>query len=414
MAKSRKVASVVKVKPAPELKVRGFRAAGISAGIKKTGKKDLALILSDSPVTTAALFTTNKVKAAPVVYDMRRARHGHCETRGVLVNSGNANACTGAGGYKNAGAMVRAVEKAAGSGASSLLVSSTGVIGVPLPVEKVISHADALVAALSPDGLHDAAEAIMTTDAFPKKAAVRGKVGGKLVTIAGITKGAGMICPDMATMLGYFLTDAAISGPVLKAALKEAVDASFNSIIVDNDTSTNDTVMIFASGEAGAARITSRSSDDYRAFVRLLTRLSVELAHMIVRDGEGATRFIEVQVTGAATNADARAAARTIAESFLVKTAFFGGDPNWGRIIAAVGRAGIKFNPDKADIHFNGVAVVTGGLDTGAEKEAASAIKQREVVVKVDLNGKGRGGSARVWTTDLSYEYVKINSAYRT
>lgn len=411
MAKNKDGASVLK--PAPVLKVRGFRAAGISSGIKKTGKKDLALIVSDKPATTAALFTTNKVKAAPVVFDMRRAKNGHCTSRGVVVNSGNANACTGAAGYRNTRAMVEAVEKAAGFSRSSLLVSSTGVIGVPLPVEKVIGAADALAEALSPDGLHDAAEAIMTTDAFPKKSAVRGRVGGKLITIAGITKGAGMICPDMATMLAYFLTDADVSGPVLKAALKEAADASFNSIIVDNDTSTNDTVMIFASGEAGSSPIKTRKSPEYAQFVRLLTKLSVELAHMIVKDGEGATRFIEVQVTGAGTDADARKAARTIAESFLVKTAFFGGDPNWGRILAAVGRASIKFNPDKADIILNGVPVVKHGLDTGAEKEAAAAIKCKEVMVKVNLNGRAKG-TARVWTTDLSYEYVKINSAYRT
>jgi glutamate N-acetyltransferase/amino-acid N-acetyltransferase len=400
------------VKKAPELKVRGFRASGISSGIKKTGRKDLALIVSDLPAVTAALFTTNKVKAAPVVFDMRRSRRSNFLSRGVIVNSGNANACTGEEGYRRARDMAAAAEKAAGTGRSTMLVSSTGVIGVPLPVDRVINAADRLAAALSADGLHDAAEAIMTTDAFPKKAVARGKIGSKVITIAGIAKGAGMICPDMATMLAYFLTDADVSGPVLKAALKEAAAGSFNSIIVDNDTSTNDTVMIFANGASGGTRISSRSSDEYRSFVKLLTGIAVELAHMIVKDGEGATRFIEIEVAGGGSAADARKAARTIAESFLVKTAFFGGDPNWGRILAAAGRAGIKFNPDRADIFFNGVQVVKDGLDTGEEKKAARAINKKEVYVKVDLK-RGKGAS-RVWTTDLSYEYVKINSAYRT
>ncbi|MDP2689235.1 MAG: bifunctional glutamate N-acetyltransferase/amino-acid acetyltransferase ArgJ [Deltaproteobacteria bacterium] len=392
--------------------MRGFRASGISSGIKKNGRKDLALILSDVPARTAALFTTNKVKAAPVLYDMKRVKGGHSVSRGVIVNSGNANACTGAEGYGHARRMAGAAEAAAGTGRGSILVSSTGVIGVPFPIGKVTDGAPSLAAALSPGGLHDAAEAIMTTDAFPKKAVSRSRVNGRLVTVAGIAKGAGMICPDMATMLAYFLTDADITGPALKAALKEAVDGSFNSIIVDNDTSTNDTVIIFANGASGAPVVSSRASGGYGAFVKLLKGVAVELAHMIVRDGEGATRFIEISVTGAASAKDARKAARTIAESFLVKTAFFGGDPNWGRILAAIGRAGIRFNPGKADILLNGVPVVRNGLDTGREKQAARAIKKKEVLVDVGL--KGGNGSARVWTTDLSYEYVRINSAYRT
>ncbi len=400
------------IKNAPELKVRGFRAAGVASGIKKNGKKDLALIISDTPASTAALFTTNMVKAAPVVFDMRRLKAGAGTMRGIIINSGNANACTGRAGYAAARTMAAAAEAASGAPRGSFLVSSTGVIGVPMPVEKVSAAASLLAGAASPGGLHDAAAAIMTTDAFPKKTVVCGRVGSKLVTIAGIAKGAGMICPDMATMLAYFLTDADVKPSVLKAALVEAADASFNSIIVDNDTSTNDTVVILANGSSGGARITSRSSAEYRAFVRLLTRAALHLAQLIVKDGEGATRFLEIAVTGAPTNALARRAARTMAESMLVKTAFFGCDPNWGRLIAAVGRAGVKFNPEMVDISLNGVRVASGGLDTGKEKQAARAIRKKEVRVEVDLNSGP--GSSRVWTTDLSYEYVKINSAYRT
>ncbi|MFQ5737025.1 MAG: bifunctional glutamate N-acetyltransferase/amino-acid acetyltransferase ArgJ [Thermodesulfobacteriota bacterium] len=400
------------MKSSAELRVRGFRASGICSGIKKDGRKDLALIISDTPAATAALFTTNRVKAAPVVFDMRRLKGGSGTTRGVVVNSGNANACTGPAGYAHAREMAGVVERAAGSARGSFLVSSTGVIGVPLPVDRVVSGAGALAGAAHPGGLHDAAEAIMTTDAFPKKAIARGRVGSKMITIAGIAKGAGMICPDMATMLAYFLTDADVAPPVLKAALKEAADASFNSIIVDNDTSTNDTVMAFANGASGALPVRSRSCAEFKAFARLLTGVAVELAHLIVKDGEGATRFIEIEVAGAPSEAAARRTARTMAESFLVKTAFFGGDPNWGRLLAAAGRAGVKFNPDKADIFLNGVQVVKAGLDTGKERQAARAIKKREVYVKVDLHAGA--GSSKVWTTDLSYEYVKINSAYRT
>ncbi|HAO92500.1 MAG TPA: ornithine acetyltransferase [Deltaproteobacteria bacterium] len=392
----------------PEFIVPGFKAAGVVAGIKKNGRRDLALILSDVPASSAALFTTNKVKAAPVLLGIERIKKG--VSRGVVVNSGNANACTGKNGMKTALAMTSYIELALGLEKGEILVSSTGVIGVPLPYEKVEAAVPALIASLSYKGLGPATEAIMTTDAFPKSAVREIKIGSKTVTIGGIAKGAGMICPNMATLLSYFMTDARIRPSLLKKALKVAVDASFNSILVDNDTSTNDTSMIFANGVSGVE--IKDATPGYRAFLKALTEVSVSLAQMIVRDGEGATRFLEISVKGAGSNKDAKKGARTVAESQLVKTAFFGGDPNWGRILAALGRAGIALKEDKVSIVFNGIEVVRNGLDTGKETEAADAIKTRDVAVAIDL--KSGKGSAKLWTTDLSYEYVKINSAYRT
>ncbi len=394
---------------ADEFTVAGFKAAGISCGIKKTGRKDLAIILSDSPASVAGVFTTNRVKAAPVLIDMELVRSG--KSFGVLVNSGNANACTGKKGYKDAASSVRATEECLGLPKGSLLVASTGVIGVPMPIEKVLAGLPKLVEGLKPGGLHDASEAIMTTDAFPKRAFVRAKIAGKTITIAGIAKGAGMICPNMATMLAFFMTDANIKAVALKKALLSAVDSSFNSIIVDNDTSTNDTALIFANGAAMGKEIKA-SSRDFKAFKALLTEVCVELSQMIVKDGEGATRFIEIDVRGAGTKVEARGAARTIASSFLVKTAFFGGDPNWGRIMAALGYSGIRMDEKSVSIFFNNVCVARRGLDTGAEAEAAKAIKSKTVCVRVELNAGKH--DAKVWTTDLSYDYVKINSVYRT
>jgi glutamate N-acetyltransferase/amino-acid N-acetyltransferase len=252
---------------------------------------------------------------------------------------------------------------------------------------------------------------MMTTDAFQKAGERRAKIGGREVIIAGLCKGAGMICPNMATMLAFFMTDANIKAPLLAEALKKAVAASFNSIIVDNDTSTNDTVLAFANGMSGADEIKS-GTKEFKEFTDLLTSLSVELAQMIVRDGEGATRLVEIEIKGAASAQEARSGVRTVAESFLCKTAFFGGDPNWGRVMAALGRAGILMKEERVSIEFNGVKVVEKGLDTGKEKEAARAMKQDTLVVSVDL--KSGKSSDRVWTSDLTYEYVKINSAYRT
>ena len=391
------------------LAVPGFMASGVFCGIKKSKKKDLALIYSEADCAVAGVFTTNRVKAAPVILDMKRIRSG--ASRGVVINSGNANACTGEPGYRDSVAMASLVEEALGLESGDILVSSTGVIGVPLPMDRIRSGVPGLVRGLSRRGLRAASEAIMTTDAFAKAAVAHAEIGGIGVTVAGIAKGAGMVCPNMATMLAFFVTDANIRRRALKKALAEATEASFNSIMVDNDTSTNDTVLIFANGFSGGGEIGARGPG-YKTFSELLTGVSIELAHMIVRDGEGATRFIEIEVKGASSGRDARKAARTVAGSYLVKTAFFGGDPNWGRIMAALGRSGIRMKERLVDITLNGVPVVAEGLDTGAEKQAARAMDKKEVTIAVDLNMGG--ASYRFWTTDLTYAYVRINSMYRT
>jgi len=401
---SKKNIKTVKLRP-----VAGFKACGMSCGIKKNGKKDLALIICDAPATVAGVFTTNKVKAAPVLVSMLRVKKGR--TRGVVINSGNANACTGRRGDKDALAMTAAIEKALGLKTGEALIASTGVIGVPLPVEKIESAADTLAARLRRGGLAEVSEAIMTTDAFPKTAFESANIHGARISVAGIAKGAGMICPDMATLLAFFMTDAVISPAALRCALKEAVDVSFNRISVDNDTSTNDTALVFASGASESNEIKVGTAE-FRKFCSLLNAAAQKLARMIVMDGEGATRFITLEVCGAASRKDAARAAKTVAGSMLVKTAFFGGDPNWGRILAAIGRADIKMREDRVDVFFNGVQVVKRGLDTGREKAAAKAIKSAEVLVRIELNA-GKFSTVH-WTTDLSYEYVKINSAYRT
>lgn len=406
----KKAGSSVKLFTKTALRVKGFAAAGVACGIKRNGRKDLAVILSTVPAAVAGVFTRNRVKAAPVVFDIERLSKGKA-FRGVVVNSGNANACTGEKGYKDALRMASLTEGLLGLKRGDVLVSSTGVIGVPFPVKKVEAGIRAAVKRLRPEGLNEAAEAIRTTDAYPKTVSMKAVIGGSAVTVAGIAKGAGMIRPDMATLLAYFLTDANIKGTALKTALKKAVDGSFNSISVDNDTSTNDTALILANSLSGGSPIKA-GSPDHERFTALLTEAAVRLAHMIVKDGEGATRFIEIEVKGAATPAEAREAARKVADSMLCKTAFFGGDPNWGRVMAAIGASGVSFSEDSVSMSLNGVEVVKRGLDTGNEKKAARALKKREVTVSIDL-GSGESG-ARFWTTDLTYDYVRINSAYRT
>ncbi len=401
-----------KKKPAPgasRIKVPGFTASGISCGIKKSKALDLALIFSEVDAQVAGVFTTNRVKAAPVLLDLKRVKKG--TSRGVIVNSGCANACVGKLGLTDARAMVSSVEGALGLKSGSMMVSSTGVIGVPLAMDKILGAVPKLVSSLSPGGIKEAARAIMTTDAYEKTASQKARIGGVTVTLTGVAKGAGMICPNMATMLAYILTDANIKHTTLKRALTPVVDKTFNSIVVDNDTSTNDTVLAFANGLSGARTIKA-GSKDFAAFSKLLESVCMKLALMIVADGEGATKVMEINVSGASSTAAARKGARAVAESMLVKTAFFGADPNWGRIAAALGRAGIKVAEDKLDITMNGVKILSKGYDTGKEKAAARAIKVPAVVVKIELN-LGRG-SARLWTSDLTYDYVKINSAYRT
>lgn len=395
-----------------DYKVPGFFVSGIRCGIKKKeGAKDLAVIYSEVPASVAAVFTKNAVKAAPVLLDIERVKSG--KGRAVVINSGNANACTGDDGLKKAREMSRGVAKALKVKEEMVYVSSTGVIGEPLPVDKITNAIPELVKDMREDGWKDAEAAIMTTDAFPKMVGVRTDIGGKDVTIMGIAKGAGMIHPNMATMLSYIATDCFISPSLLDKALRKAVDASFNSITVDGDTSTNDTVLVFANGVAGNKPLTSRSRD-MEKFQGALNYVTKELAKMIVRDGEGATKLIEINVKGAASNSDARKAANAIGRSNLVKTAFFGNDPNWGRIAAATGYSGAGVIPEKMDIYFNDVQVVKDGLCVGGDWEvkARNAMKGAEVKVTVNLNmGKG---DATVWASDLTYEYVKINASYRS
>ncbi len=407
---SKKVSKVKAVKRRCSLRVPGFRASAVSAGLKRRGAHDMAMILSDSPLTVAGLFTTNAVKAAPVLLDMERTKGVDAKTRGIIINSGNANACTGDAGLADAHETAELAESALGLEEGEMLVASTGVIGVPLPMDKIRAAVPVLADGLSCGGFCDASKAILTTDAFTKTVIVKKKINGKVISLLGIAKGAGMINPNMATMLAFLMTDAGISKAPLKSALKAACRDSFNSIAVDNDTSTNDTVLIFANGRSGV--VIKRGTEGYEGFASLLNEATKRLAMMIVKDGEGATRFIEILIEGASTDVDARRAARTIATSYLVKTAFFGADPNWGRVAAALGRAGIKMDEARMDIYFNGVAAATGGLDAGAEKQAARAMKKKNVALRVNLNmGSGK---AVFWTTDLSYDYVKINSAYRT
>ena len=394
--------------------VPGFKAAGIACGIKKNGNKDLALIYSEVPAVAAAVFTTNKIKAAPVLIDIQRIKKGLCQA--VIINSGNANACTGKKGMEDAARMAAAVEDALGIKKGLAMVSSTGVIGQGLPIDRIEKGIPKLVSSLLSKGWNDAVNAIMTTDAFPKVAFEKCRIGGKEITVLGIAKGAGMICPNMATMLAFIATDAAVEKKTLQIALKTAVDKSFNSITVDGDTSTNDTVLLLANGKAGNKEVRSQESGvrskDYKTFYGILERICLKLAHMIVRDGEGATKFLEIKVKGAKTKMDAKQTAMTIANSLLVKTAFFGEDANWGRIMAAIGRAGIDVKSDRISIYFDNIPVVKKGNGVGRDKEVSKIIKKRDICLTIDL-GLGKTEKT-VWASDLSYNYVKINASYRS
>lgn len=402
--------------------VPGFDAAGVAAGIKKNGAPDLALVVSRVPCRAAATFTKNAFPAAPVLYDRRLLALNPEAAHGVIINSGCANACTGTQGDANARLMAEAIERELGAEDNSIFVMSTGVIGVQLPVEKITAAAPQLVQALNPDGWPAAAQAIMTTDTRPKLATRTATVAGCEVRLTGIAKGAGMIHPDMATMLSAIATDVAIAQPLLQQALVAAVDRSFNRISIDGDTSTNDTVLLLANGLAGNSAITS-TGPHYDAFLAALTAVCTELAQAIVRDGEGVTKFVTIRVQGAASDAEAHRAANTIATSPLVKTAFFGSDANWGRILAAVGRSGIQVEPARCSLYVAGgpaagdrlpeLQLVARGMPLDyAEADAAARFAQPEIDVRVDL-GLGRG-EATVWTCDLSHEYVSINGDYRS
>ncbi len=400
------------------LPVPGFDAAGIAANIKKNGKPDLAMVTSRVPCRAAAVFTQNQFPAAPVLYDRQLLKLNPDGIHGVVINAGCANACTGVPGKANARRMAETAEQALGASDHSLFVMSTGVIGVQLPMEKLEKGIPEVAAQLRPDGWLDAATAIMTTDTKPKLFSRQAEIDGKTVTLTGMAKGAGMIHPNMATMLSVVATDVAISHTLLQEALRAAAMVSYNRISIDGDTSTNDTVLVLANGLAGNDEITKADSEAFAWFRFELASLCTELAQGIVRDGEGVTKFVTIQVTGAHNNIEAHTIANSIATSPLVKTAFFGNDANWGRILCAAGYAGVELDPDKADliIHDNDentVQLVEGGLPTGyAEADAAAIFKQPEFTVHVNLNSGE--GNATVWTSDLSHDYVTINGDYRT
>ncbi len=388
---------------------RGFSAGAAAAGLKKRGALDLGMIVSEVPAAVAAVFTRNRVQAAPVLLDRERIRSGRC--RAVIANAGNANCCTGKQGMANARAMARHAADALGIAEEAVLVASTGVIGQPLDIGKVERAVPGLAEALSETGLPDFAVAIMTTDLVPKIITRTGTVDGKAFTVTGVAKGSGMIRPDMATMLCFVCTDAEVAPGLLQDCLAKAADRSFNRITVDGDTSTNDTILVMANGLSGASVRGPASVD---VFQGVLDDVLLSLAKMVVQDGEGATKLVEVAVRGAASADDARRVADTVAGSSLVKTALFGEDANWGRIIAAAGRAGADLDPDRIDIFFDGVRMVADGVGLGpdAEARATEVLRQKTFSITVDLN-LGRG-SASVFTCDFSVEYVRINADYRS
>ena len=389
----------------------GFQAAGIHCGIKKSDLLDLSLCVSDVSGPIAGVFTKNRMVAAPVLLDRYhlRFRRG----RAIIVNSGNANACTGKQGLVSAKAMATAVAEQLSIPVHQVFVGSTGVIGRVLPIDRITAAVPTLVARLSIPGGDQAAQAILTTDLRPKTVARQAKIGGHIVTIGGMAKGSGMIHPNMATMLAYLTTDAAIAPAALRSALKSAVDQSFNCITVDGDTSTNDTVLCLANGLAKNRSI-QRGTKPYRDFERLLTDAAQELALMICRDGEGVTKVVTIRVQGAATATAAKRVADTIATSNLVKTALFGEDANWGRVMAAVGRSGVAIDPGKVTMRFDDIVMVERGVGMGleAEQKIAQVFKHKEFTVTVHL-GQGHA-HAHMWTTDLSYDYVRINASYRS
>jgi glutamate N-acetyltransferase/amino-acid N-acetyltransferase len=391
----------------------GFRAAAAAAGIKKAqGALDLALIFSEAERTTAAgLFTTNRVAAAPVTVSRRHLEQSRGRARAVVVNSGNANACTGRAGLRTAQETARAAAKLLNLPPEQILLASTGVIGVPLRSDLILNQLPQLVRNLAAENASAVPQAIMTTDTFAKSRVLRSELGGKPVHVAGIAKGAGMIHPRMATMLAFLTTDAEVGPRMLETMLRVAVDASFNRITVDGDTSTNDTVVALASGLSGVSVIPGNQSRAW--FLAGLTELCQSLARMIAQDGEGAKKLVTIEVCGAPTPAAAERLARAIANSPLVKTAIAGSDPNWGRIMCAAGYSGAKFDPSKVDIRVNDFVLCRKGLDAGFNEAAARReLDRKELTVRLDLH-QGKA-SARFWTCDLTEDYIRINAHYRT
>lgn len=387
----------------------GFSFSVAQAGIKHKGRNDIALICSAVESDMAGVFTRNKIKAAPVRLDIKKIKSGRGQA--IVVNSGNANACTGKQGMNDALEMVKSVAGNLGIKPSLVYICSTGVIGTLMPMGRIRPEIPFLAKGIGSASLDDVSSAIMTTDTFPKSAIKKIRVEGRTGMIAGICKGAGMICPDMATMLCFIMTDLAVDRYALRRALKDSVDKSFNRITVDGDMSTNDTVLIMANGMIGNAPVTE-GSESYRIFKSALDEITSELSSLIVKDGEGATKFIEIEVKGARSSADAKRCAAAIANSNLVKTAIYGGDVNWGRVMAAAGYSGIYIREEKTDIYFGRVKVVSKGISTGKDKDASKILNSRDVRIVLNLNaGKA---SARVLTCDLTEEYIKVNAHYKT
>jgi glutamate N-acetyltransferase/amino-acid N-acetyltransferase len=382
----------------------GFRAAAANCGFRN-GRNDLALVVSDTPASVAGAFTKNRFCAAPVLLCKNHLEGG--SARAFLCNSGNANAATGDAGYQAAETCVDALARKLDCPVNDVYMCSTGKIGIPFPAELVTNAVDALVGALSPEGGSAAAKAILTTDTCVKQRAVEITIDGKPVRIGGMAKGSGMIMPDMATMLAFITTDAAIDSAHLQRLLSRAVTVSFNRVTVDGDTSTNDTVLVMANGASGA-KITPQNE---AAFYTALEAVCIELAKMLAIDGEGATKFVTISVEGCRTEADADAIARTVANSPLVKTALYGSSPNWGRVAAAAGRAGVAFDPDAMDIYFNGILTMEKGMPRAFDKaELLNAFKQHDLEIRITLpDGEAK---ATVWTCDFSHKYVDINVDY--
>ncbi len=388
---------------------KGFQASGIAAGIKKNNQKDLGLIYSTVPATVAGVFTKNQIKAAPVQLCMNRISSSICQA--IIVNSGNANCCTGDQGMKDAELMSAAAAKRLGISSDLVFVASTGVIGEPMPVQTIEAAVPHLVKHLSPHGVEDLARAIMTTDTIPKVISKTTEADGLPYIMTGVTKGSGMIAPNMATMLCFIATDVQADSAWLQTTLSQSVSGSLNRITIDGDMSTNDTVLLMANGLSG---VTIDTTEKKASFRKSLDALLQELARMLVKDGEGATKLVEIVVENAPTEDAARRIAETVAGSSLVKTAIFGEDANWGRIMAAVGRAKVPIDPDRIDIYFDDVQMAKYGMGCGKPAEAAATevLKKPEFTIRINLN-QGSGRTSMI-TCDLSVDYVKINADYRS
>ena len=393
-------------------RVPGFTTAGIFCGIKTNKQKDLALIFSEEPSVAAGLFTSNQV-VSPTITWCQEILKSSKRFRAIVVNSGNANACTGSKGMEDCKSLAFKLSQKLSVEAKEILIASTGIIGVPLPINKIVKALPALSRKLSPIGWVSSAEAIMTTDLTPKFKSLSFYIGKDKITVGGIAKGSGMIHPNMATMLAFIATDAAIDKKTLGRALREANNKTFNRITVDGDTSTNDMAILLANGKAKNKSIRAGSSA-YDKFVEKLTEICLYLAHQIVLDGEGATKFVTIRIQGAKAKTHAHRVAKSVATSSLVKTALFGQDPNWGRIIAAVGYAGVPFNPEKVQISLNGSILFNNGLPAKGALQSTLRKKMKSKNISIVIDLKSGIHSGEVYTCDLSYDYVRINAEYTT